>query len=356
MQLVLGDHTIPILKKWIIQNTDLFDIHPELYDEPSYAIESDVGFLDCKDFLAFLETQNPSVITPENANSLVLLSEEFGVPDLCELAARVASEAARAIDLSERIMKLEHAFLAKDLETESLLRDLAQYLTEFLVEKLSAVSGELSELKVSVETKLSEMSNSIRTVESHALSEVAVVRSSVRGLREALDLQKRQCPLREAKLTGIIGHLTDERGGNVHDRRTVIMSAKSVQNEQHPAQNVVDLGSPLGFCSKNEPGQWICWDFCHRRVRPTQYAIQSGWLKSWVVEGSVDGVNWIEMDRKTDNEDFNQAGRTDIGPVSFTVSTITKCRFIRLTQTDKNHAGNDELCLVAVEFFGSLFE
>jgi hypothetical protein len=39
---------------------------------------------------------------------------------------------------------------------------------------------------------------------------------------------------------------------------------------------------------KEEQGQWIRWDYT---------------IKSWVVDGSLDGVNWAEIDRKTDNDD-----------------------------------------------------
>jgi hypothetical protein len=39
-------------------------------------------------------------------------------------------------------------------------------------------------------------------------------------------------------------------------------------------------------------------------VRPTHYTL-SGWhLKSWVVEGSLDGQCWAEIDRPTNNQDF----------------------------------------------------
>jgi hypothetical protein len=108
-----------------------------------------------------------------------------------------------------------------------------------------------------------------------------------------------------------------------------------------------------GISSKDEPGQWICWDFREMRVRPTHYTMMARYPKSWVVEGSLDGMNWTEIDRQTDNEAFNKNPET----ASFRISKPVESRFIRLSQTDKNHEGKDFLgYLYVVEFFGTLSE
>jgi hypothetical protein len=87
------------------------------------------------------------------------------------------------------------------------------------------------------------------------------------------------------------------------------------------------------------------------RVRPTHYTLRADCLKSWVVEGSLDGTSWTEIDRQTDNRNF-----WGCAAASFAVSKPAEFRFIRLTQTDQNHAGEDQLVLYAVEFFGTLSE
>jgi hypothetical protein len=87
------------------------------------------------------------------------------------------------------------------------------------------------------------------------------------------------------------------------------------------------------------------------RVRPTHYTIRGYSLKSWVVESSLDGEAWTEIDRKTDNEDFKLWGMA-----SFVVSKSAECRFIRLTQTGKNHIREDDLLIRAFEVFGTLLE
>jgi hypothetical protein len=158
-------------------------------------------------------------------------------------------------------------------------------------------------------------------------------------------------PLKEANsLEGIISYLRKKHGGNVHEKEIVTITSKSVGNPKWAPKNVADLTSGSCFCSNGAPGQWICWDFNEMRVRPTHYTIQTYWLKSWVVESSLDGENWTEIDRKTDNQDFER----DLNRVSFTVWKPVESRFIRLTQTDKRHCDDDTLVFRAVEFFGTL--
>jgi hypothetical protein len=87
------------------------------------------------------------------------------------------------------------------------------------------------------------------------------------------------------------------------------------------------------------------------RVRPTHYTIWAFGLQSWVVEVSLDGGDWAEIDRHAGSRDF--LPRTTR---SFTVSTPVDCRFIRLTQTGNREDGTDVLTLTSVEFFGTLSE
>jgi hypothetical protein len=89
------------------------------------------------------------------------------------------------------------------------------------------------------------------------------------------------------------------------------------------------------------------------RVRPTRYTLWTVDLKSWIVEGSVDGDSWTEIDRQTDNGVFESRWSH---MCSFAVSALTDCRFIRLIQTDKGYDKENSLTFRAVEFFGELSE
>jgi hypothetical protein len=161
--------------------------------------------------------------------------------------------------------------------------------------------------------------------------------------------------MQEAKsLDGILSYLTKKHGGHVHERGLVAVTSKSFWQDRplFLAKNAADFTCPAWyFCSKDEPGQWISWDFGEMRVRPTHYTMMAHYPKSWVVEGSLDGTNWTEIDRQTDNADFEKYQET----ASFRISKPVECRFIRLSQTGKNHQGKDYLGdLLVVEFFGTL--
>jgi hypothetical protein len=155
---------------------------------------------------------------------------------------------------------------------------------------------------------------------------------------------------------GIISYLTRKHGGNVHDKGIVTITSKSVYPDC-PVRNVADLtNDDTLFRSQDEPGQWICWDFHELRVWPTHYTIRSGTLKSWVIESSLDFMNWTEIDRKTDNTDL-KAGLFDSSRIaSFAISNSAECRFIRLTQTGRSHTNYTILTIRTFEIFGTLLE
>jgi hypothetical protein len=153
-------------------------------------------------------------------------------------------------------------------------------------------------------------------------------------------------------LDGIISYLRKKHGASLHENGIVRISSKSADDDpKYALTNVADFLSNSRFRSKDEPGQWVCWDFGEMRVRPTQYTIRAWGLKLWVVEGSLDGEDWRRMDRQANTPYFKKWNTW-----TFDVSTTCECRFIRLTQIDKKHCGNHVLSLGAVEFFGTLCE
>jgi hypothetical protein len=166
---------------------------------------------------------------------------------------------------------------------------------------------------------------------------------------------KVEIPMKSSQsLDGIISYLTKKHGGNVQENGIVAITASSASSgdPDYDLRSMADLDCASYFASKNEPGQWVCWDFRAMRVRPTHYAIRAWHPKSWVVEGLLDGSKWTAIDRKTDNQNF----KNNWTVASFAVSKPAEFRFLRLTQTGRSHTGNDALLLSAVEFFGTLFE
>jgi hypothetical protein len=159
-------------------------------------------------------------------------------------------------------------------------------------------------------------------------------------------------------MNGIIAYLTRKHGGNVHEKGIITITSKSLYKDdpKYAAANVADLGLAPCFGSKNEPGQWLCWDFHEMRVRATNYSVTTTALRSWVLESSMDGENWTVIDRQTNTLYFKIAQPRGWPTESFTIAKPLESRFLRLTQTDAKHRGGDELLLGAVEFFGTLSE
>ena len=113
------------------------------------------------------------------------------------------------------------------------------------------------------------------------------------------------------------------------------------------------------WSSTNAPGQWLNFEFKKHRVYLTDYTLKTpnsspGWnhMKSWVVEGSDDGINWCELDRREDNNDLNGNSRV----MTWTCQNPQRVRNVRIRQIGKNHHNADDIQLTNIEFFGHLTE
>jgi hypothetical protein len=70
------------------------------------------------------------------------------------------------------------------------------------------------------------------------------------------------------------------------------------------------------------------------------------------IEGLIGGSNWIEIDRRDNNNDLNGKNISR----QFAISHPDEFQMIRLRQTGKNHAGSDCLIFSAFELFGTFLE
>jgi hypothetical protein len=164
-----------------------------------------------------------------------------------------------------------------------------------------------------------------------------------------------ELPLTEpGSLSGIISRLTEQYSGNVHVKGVVTITSQSLysDNDTYSVKNLADLGARGEFWSKDEPGQWICWDFGRFRIRPAHYTLTADKLKSWVVESSLDKQTWREIDRQIDCQDF----RNKPEKASFPTLDQSEARYIRLTQTAPNYLGVNWLLVYDFELFGTLVE
>jgi hypothetical protein len=141
------------------------------------------------------------------------------------------------------------------------------------------------------------------------------------------------------------------------DRDVISITASSAVNAQtHPLRNLADFRNPTYSATDNLPNSWICYDFKNMRINLTHYSIRtrcdnnSDHLRSWTLEGSIDGQSWIEFDRRENDTSLNRQGAI----VTFDISSSTDCRYIRVRQLGKNSSGSDHLVINGIEFFGKV--
>jgi hypothetical protein len=307
LDIVFDGKSFPVAKRYVFA---LLEHRPELFAATSYVVQSSVPRDIFAIFHAALMNQSKLSVTQGNAAFLTLLADEFYFP---ELAAECAAFSDPISSLSDRVSQLERQ-----------------------------VSG--------FSTRLRQTEIPMKELEPHSFERLW----NFRILKDNW----------AKKLDGVISYLTKKHGGNVHENGIVTLTSKSISND---LKNVADVTSNSYFESQNEPGQWVVWDFRGMRVRLTHYTVWAQYLKAWVLEGSLDGSRWTEIDWQTNGvfKPYIGARKTQMpGGVPFHERSIAvanpgEFRFIRLTQTEKNNrgrSGTDELFLYAVEFFGTLSE
>jgi hypothetical protein len=94
------------------------------------------------------------------------------------------------------------------------------------------------------------------------------------------------------------------------------------------------------------------------RIKPSHYSIRSRrdsndhHMRSWTLEGSMDGQSWEELDRRENNTSLNSQGAT----ATFSISRSSEIQMIRLRQLSQNSSGNYHLVVNAIELFGIIAE
>jgi hypothetical protein len=166
------------------------------------------------------------------------------------------------------------------------------------------------------------------------------------------------CPFASSSpMDGIISYLTRKHGCHVLDGNIISITASGIASPQlYPLRNVATVGNQTRFLTTNTANSWICYDFNDMRVNLTHYSIRTRCdtngthLRCWRLEGSNDGLSWIELDRHENDTRLNSQGA--IATLSIPEGNRGQYRMIRIQQTGQNSSGNDYLMLTAIEFFG----
>jgi hypothetical protein len=143
-----------------------------------------------------------------------------------------------------------------------------------LVTRIETVERSASLLRPEFDRKITDASSGVTELKTI----VQLLQTDMNAAKDKLSHVGLEFPLKEAKsVDGIISCLTRKYNRNVHDTGIVTITSKSVRGDdpRWGVRNVADLSDAEPFWSKDEPAQWICWDFHEIRVRPTHYTIRS---------------------------------------------------------------------------------
>jgi hypothetical protein len=283
----------------------------------------DVTRLSSKDLgrLCALEQLNRGVLNDSFCRSLIAMRQELS-------RERQRNETLRK-DLGEQQRE------ARDLWNEV---DEQRNKISVLAQEIGQLAGERDRQEETVARQSSDI--------ERLKGEKKRTEDDLRGLEESNEQLKREvgklkeemkrlphpvqiCPFQQsAPLDGIIAHLSRKCGGNVHDRGIVNVTSSSRLggSPTWDGKNAFDLKSSSVFHSDGRwdahsiphtRNQWISYDFQETKIIPTQYSIRSradpcaadgSHPKSWLVEVSMDGSNWTEIDhqKKHDNSECDQ--------------------------------------------------
>jgi hypothetical protein len=369
IQLSLAGTNFPVPQRSLL---DLIDHNRELLDANLYEVKSAVPSDLFQQFVTFLTTNEPMPITPDNVAHLSLLAQEFFLEDLSADCEKVVPNAELSIsDLVDRIAALERR--VSGLECLKILSEqVTSHERELEVLSSRLLTAEHSIVDLPLHTSLSKSIPDDSARPDQSIEPESPIRPPPPTKIEAPPVEdddprfKIECPLKEGEpFDGIIVYLTKRFGGNRYQRDSLVSFAvldkhvMSIDGSGYSSHNFVrnclDLtpSSTISFSSPDQANSWVRWNFTDFRVRLTNYTLRSYYLKSWVLEGSIDNKNWTEMDRQTTTQYFREK---DWVSRTFPIAKPVECRYVLLKQTSKNHNYDNCLYLAAAEFFGTVIE
>ena len=166
----------------------------------------------------------------------------------------------------------------------------------------------------------------------------------------ALDIQ---C---SSQYHGIFNYL--QTHSNIKNEVKITYSSNSANN----VYCILEIDKIGFFQSNNQPDPWVCFEFTNHTIIPSSYSIRSAnWYKncyhpkSWVIEGSNDNSNWMNLDIQVNCSYLNE--QNHVHTFSIRNRDRSEFRFIKMRLTDKSWCScsdNSRLVFSSIEFYGKL--
>jgi hypothetical protein len=334
-ELVLGGRPFRIRSIPLFMSCQTFENDPSLLSRP-YAVRSTVSPDVFRAFLDAILGAAPE-ITRSNVIDFGLLSREFGFTLLSQAVADFQSRHWQFdASVSREWASLEEGNSRRRDELAMLRSELSSVRDELGSTK--AKNGSLAESNRRLERSQVELDGDI------AQAVKALVPGGFRTVSRAHEPA--------SPTSGIIACLTSLAGGSVHDRGLVQITSLSTLSRDHLPKFAADItNKETMFVSGRGILNWLCYDFKDRRILPTHYALTPGpgGLRSWLVEVSADGVNWVNIHTVSADDSTRPAA-------IYTVLIERPCRCIRIVHRGVPTGGDNVLAVVSWEIFGTLMQ
>ena len=163
-------------------------------------------------------------------------------------------------------------------------------------------------------------------------------------------------------LNGIIRYLTSFSGGNVHEKGVVDVSSSSIYPGDYYPRYVASLDDKEHFfASDRQENAFLTYDFKTRKVHPTHYTIRTRNSYdhyhpcNWVIEGSNDGLNWKQLDRRENERSLVGLDIKKTFCIEQSLEANERYRYLRIKLIGADSDGNYYLVFSALEYFGFLY-
>lgn len=163
------------------------------------------------------------------------------------------------------------------------------------------------------------------------------------------------------ELNGLLRHLTNETGSNIHDNGTIEITSNDITSDSCHPKNLVDYQKDNYYNTNSKGNAFICFDFKEKSVNLSSYSIKSNGnsdgsnnLRNWVIEVSNNRQEWEETDRRTNDSSLN--GNNIIFLFNVQNQNNKFYRFIRLRQTGETSGSpnNQYFWFKNIEFYGKM--
>lgn len=167
-------------------------------------------------------------------------------------------------------------------------------------------------------------------------------------------------PSNDNSFSGILNHLRKKSNGNIENEVNITASSIYNNDARHQPRNVVCYeNNGNEFYSKNQEGNWLCFDFKEHRIIPTDYTIKSydcienyRCTKSWVIEISNDNENWEVIDEENNCSYVN--GKLRMHTFHIQKPPNKESRYIRIKSTSQCWNGEYYFNIGKFEIYGTL--